>query len=64
MTGFIILMSLVLAYFIQFTDLMGDRMTDNKKIILVIILVSYAIYRSFRLYKMMINNKRNDENEI
>jgi hypothetical protein len=61
-SGFSILMCLVLAYFLLFTELLAEGMSGNKKIILVIILISYAIFRSFRLYAMM--NKKNKNSGI
>jgi hypothetical protein len=59
-SGFSILMCLVLAYFLLFTELLAEGMSGNKKIILVIILIGYAIFRSFRLYAMMNKNKNSE----
>lgn len=60
-SGFSILMCLVLAYFLTFTDLLAEGMTNNKRIILVVILIAYAIFRSFRLYAMMTNKNKNSD---
>jgi len=53
LTGFIILMCLVLTYFLLFTELMADGLTGNRRLILVLILMAYALFRGYRLYKMM-----------
>lgn len=60
-SGFSILMCLVLAYFLTFTDLLEEGMSNNKRIILVVILIAYAIFRSFRLYAMMVNKNKNSD---
>lgn len=49
-TGFfVIVMCLVLAYYLQFTALMLDRVYGNRRLIIVLMLVLYAIFRIFRL---------------
>ncbi len=50
---FAIVMCLVLAYYIKFEDLTAGTMTESRKNILLVILVLYAIFRSYRLYKMV-----------
>ncbi len=57
-------MCLVLAYFIQFTDLKSDTLYGNRRLILVLMLVIYAIFRIFRLViaykKDKLDEKRTD----
>jgi len=50
---FAIVMCLVLAYYIKFENLTAGTMTESRKNILLVILVLYAIFRSYRLYKMI-----------
>lgn len=60
-------MSLVLAYFMAFTDLMSEGLTDTKRQIFVVILVGYAIYRAYRLYSALRaenNTSFEDEEEV
>lgn len=60
-SGFSILMCLVLAYFLLFTELLADGMSNNKRTILVVILIAYAVFRSFRLYAMMTSKNKNSD---
>ena len=46
-------MCLVLAYYIKFEDMTAGTMTESRKNILLVILLLYAIFRSYRLYKMI-----------
>ena len=50
---FAIVMCLVLAYYIKFEDLTAGTMPESRKNILLVILVLYAIFRSYRFYKMV-----------
>lgn len=38
---------------ITFTDFMSDRLYGTKRIMFVIMLLAYAVYRSFRIYQLM-----------
>ena len=58
---FSILMSFVMAYFLISTSLMEENLYGTKRIILITILIAYAIFRSYRLYKSL--KKQGDENE-
>jgi hypothetical protein len=51
LAGFIIVMSIVLASFFIFTDLMIDSIFGLKRTVFIFILYGYSIYRAFRLYK-------------
>lgn len=57
-------MCLVLAYFIQFTDLKADTLYGNRRLILVLMLLIYAIFRVFRIViaykKDKLDEKRTD----
>jgi len=57
-------MCLVLAYYLQFTDLMLDRVYGNRRLIVVLMLVIYAIFRVFRIViaykKDKLDEKRTD----
>lgn len=54
-------MCLVFAYFLLFTELLADGMSNNKRTILVVILIAYAVFRSFRLYAMMTSKNKNSD---
>jgi uncharacterized membrane protein len=49
-SGMMILLTLSGAIVFLFTDLLSDRAYGNKRIILGIIFLAYAIYRSYRVY--------------
>jgi ABC-type uncharacterized transport system permease subunit len=61
LTAFIIIMCLVFAWFMAFTDLMQREVPGTKRKIFIGILLLYAVYRSFRWYRQ--NRKTNSENE-
>jgi len=48
-----ILITFVGSIVFLFTDLMSDRAFGNKRIILGIIFLAYAIYRSYRVYNVL-----------
>ena len=54
---------LVLAGAIAFatTDLMSDKLYGNKRTGFIIMLFAYAIYRGFRIYQTLKQQKRNEE---
>lgn len=41
------------AFAIAFTDFMDDRLYGNKRVFFVFLLLSYGIYRGFRLYSII-----------
>ncbi len=47
-----VIMCLVMAFYLSLTDLMIERLYDTKRLILILILFAYAIFRTFRIYKM------------
>lgn len=51
LAGFIIVMCLMLAGFLLFTDLMADTISGNKRTLFVAILLGYGAYRGYRLYR-------------
>ncbi|HRG02125.1 MAG: hypothetical protein U0W65_16600 [Bacteroidia bacterium] len=44
-----------------FTDLLSDRAFGNKRIVLGIVFLAYAIYRSYRMYSAFKKEKENNE---
>lgn len=49
--GFVMLVVvLVLAAALAFTDMWSDRMYGGKRIFMIVLLLSYAVYRGFRIY--------------
>ena len=46
-------MCLVLTYFLLFTELVEERLTGTNRLILVGVLISYALFRSYRIYKLI-----------
>lgn len=49
-SGLMILLTLTGSIVFLFTDLMSDKAYGNKRIILGVVFLAYAIYRSFRMY--------------
>jgi hypothetical protein len=56
LSAFMILMALVLAGYLAFTDLM-DTLYGWKRTTLEAVLVSYSVYRAYRLYLDVKSNK-------
>jgi len=44
-----------------FTDLLSDRAYGNKRIILGVVFLAYAIYRSYRMYTAFKSEKKSQE---
>jgi ABC-type Fe3+-siderophore transport system permease subunit len=57
LAGFSIVMCLVLTYFLLFTELVEERLTGTNRLILVGVLIAYALFRSFRTYKLIKNKE-------
>ena len=55
-----ILVVVSLAVSVAFTDFLDDRLFGSKRIFFVFLLLSYAVYRGFRLYQA-IQKIRKDE---
>jgi hypothetical protein len=53
LTGFIIVVSFVMTYFLTFTNLMIEDLSGNKRTAFIFVLLVYGIYRSYRLYLMI-----------
>jgi len=53
LAAFIIVMCLVFSWFLLFTDMMSEagNLRGQKRSILVAILLGYAVYRGYRLYR-------------
>jgi hypothetical protein len=45
---------------IMCTDFLSDRLYGNKRTIFVVVLISYAVYRGFRLYQYF-KERKNEE---
>jgi|GEM_PF-962965 len=43
-----------------FPDALNDRLYGNKRIFFVSLLFAYAIYRGFRVYSLIKNNRREE----
>ncbi|GEM_PF-1767362 len=52
LTGFIILISFVMAFFLTFTDVMLEDLSGNKRTAFIFVLFAYGFYRCYRLYLM------------
>ncbi|MES2589865.1 MAG: hypothetical protein V4622_12875 [Bacteroidota bacterium] len=59
LASFSVVMCIVLTYFLVFTELFIDRIDGNKRTILIVILVTYAIFRVIRIYQMFLKIRRN-----
>ncbi|MES2761018.1 MAG: hypothetical protein V4677_02385 [Bacteroidota bacterium] len=55
-SGLMVLLTFTGAIVFFFTDLMSDKAYGNKRIILGVVFLAYAIYRSYRMYTAY-NNK-------
>lgn len=51
-SGMMIILTLTGAIVFLFTDLMSDKAFGNKRIVLGIVFLAYAIYRSYRMYNV------------
>lgn len=49
-SGMMILLTVAGAIVFLFTDLLSDRAFGNKRIILGVVFLAYAVYRSYRMY--------------
>lgn len=56
-SGLMVLITLAGAIVFLFTDLMSDRAYGNKRIILGVVFLAYAIYRSYRMYTALKKEK-------
>ena len=54
-SGLMILLTLTGAIVFLFTDLLSDKAFGNKRIILGVVFLAYAIYRSYRMYSVFKN---------
>jgi hypothetical protein len=54
-SGLMVLLTLTGAIIFLFTDLLSDKAFGNKRIILSVVFLSYAIYRSYRIYSVFKN---------
>jgi FlaA1/EpsC-like NDP-sugar epimerase len=61
LSGFMVIMCLVFAYFLMFTELMEDRLYGQNRWILTGVLLAYAAFRVFRLYRSIQEYKKQDE---
>ncbi len=50
-SAFIIVVCLIFSWFLLTTDILKPQMVGTKRTIFVVILLIYAAYRGFRLYK-------------
>ncbi len=60
---FAILMCLILAYYVKFENLTAGRMSESRKNVLLVILLLYAAFRSYRLYQMFNKSKLKEDEE-
>ena len=64
LSGFIIVLCLVFAYFIAFTDLMEDTLQGTKRTIFIAVMVGYAAFRTYRLIRtLQLQKNEHDEDE-
>lgn len=57
-SGLMVLLTFTGAIVFLFTDLMSDKAYGSKRIILGVIFLAYAIYRSFRMYSAFKNQEK------
>jgi hypothetical protein len=56
-SGIMVLITLTGSVVFLFTDLMSDKAFGNKRIILGIVFLAYAIYRIYRMYSALKSEK-------
>ncbi|MBA4240807.1 MAG: hypothetical protein C0448_08770 [Sphingobacteriaceae bacterium] len=56
-SGLMVLITLAGAIVFLFTDLLSDRAYGNKRIVLGVVFLAYAIYRSYRMYTALKKEK-------
>jgi uncharacterized membrane protein len=59
-SGMMVLLTFTGAIVFLFTDLLSDRAFGNKRIILGVVFLSYAIYRTYRMYTAFKINRNNE----
>lgn len=52
-------MCLALSYFMLFTPVFEAKMSESRRITFVVILMAYAAFRGYRLYKSVQEDKSN-----
>jgi hypothetical protein len=62
LSGFIVVLCLVMAGFFLFTDLMIDKLYGTRRNILTGVMLLYAVFRFFRI-KNALNKENNENNE-
>lgn len=60
-SGMMVLLTFTGSIVFLFTDLMSDKAFGNKRIILGVIFLAYAIYRTYRMY-IAFQSEKNKEN--
>lgn len=58
----VVAMCLVLAYYLQFTDIMFDRVYGTRRTIIVVMLAVYSVFRIIRLVLAYKKDKLNEKN--
>lgn len=53
LASFTIVICLVLIYFLSTTELFSDRLVGNKRLVMILILVVYVLFRFFKLYRII-----------
>ncbi|MBP8033707.1 MAG: hypothetical protein KAZ71_03860 [Bacteroidia bacterium] len=59
-SGMMVLLTFTGAIVFLFTDLLSDRAFGNKRIVLGVVFLAYAIYRSYRMYTAFKSEKSNE----
>ena len=52
-SSLMVLLTITGFFVFLFTDLLSDRVFGNKRYILAIVFLAYAIYRSYRMYQVL-----------
>lgn len=60
-SSMMVLLTFTGAIVFLFTDLLSDRAYGNKRIILGVVFLAYAIYRSYRMYTVFKSEKKSQE---
>ena len=60
-SGLMVALTLTGTCVFLFTDLLSDRVYGNKRYILGLVFLAYAIYRSYRMYSAFKSNRNKPE---
>ena len=58
--GVMVVVVIALAIAVLTTDMLSERLYGNKRIMFVVLLFAYAVYRSYRMYHFIRESRKNE----